>query len=1013
MSHVSNLLDNYRKFISLPWIPGLAAQQRSIFLVYDPSEELKVRLALGDFESATNASGHGWASTETDDWFADWMSAQEYKEAYFEEPDLFSEEQLEPFVQYVADRIIETAGPVTDDPGAVVAFAGAGSLFGLVRVRKITDRVTRRIKGRLVVFFPGNCTDNNFRLLDGYDGWDYMPTLNREIYQTEPTPDSILNEGVVDVVADKDKVLEYELKTFVCSGKYEEGLDKILRGFCENCGREPMPAVWISGFYGSGKSHLLQMLAHLWENKRLPGGAMPRDLAVLPASIKERLAELDTLGKRNGGLRSATGTLRGENSNDMKMAILKTVFRSCGLPESYAEAKFVLWLRNEGVEKDVADKIAASGKDLAGELGHLYVSTRLHNALCEVLPNTFPSARECAGLLKTQFPVANTVSDTDFKKTLREVLAVNGKLPLTLIVMDEVQEYIGENEDRSGTVQSAVQACSKAMDGRLMLVCSGQSALSGVTMLQKMKDRFDIEIHLGETDITTVIREVVLRKKPQFIPKISKVLTDNIGEISRQLAGSDFAYSKDVDGPFLVADYPVLPSRRSFWGRTLQALEREDSDGQLRNLLKANRDFAYENGGLELGNVVPADWFFFRNATRLLNAGVLSREFHQEVMKLYGSTDPDVKLVARACGLVFLINKVAEQDGPRGIRATVETLADLMVSDLSAGSAPLRAKLPALLDSCPALQKIGSEYHVQTKEGAEWSQEFKAQTAALKSMGAADIDAERMVRIRDEWAALGVRTKVPQGQSNTMRDMQLHFNVDIPMAEKNAIALTVKDEWTSSLKNVRSAAAADGINSPHIHVFVPKRNADRVRDLIIQSLAAGRTIGKRPTPSTPEGSDAKKAIESIQQTADSGLRQGLLEPALPKKSKMPRLWRPTGSIPNSGRPTTATGDESGRRPKRATPTPCRQSDTRARPKTTPYARRYSQASVRARPVMNSGSHSARRHTDGQGTQWMARSARSWRAATSSPTALAARWWTSAVLTARQLEPRTSALKRSP
>ena len=177
MSHVSNLLDNYRKFISLPWIPGLAAQQRSIFLVYDPSEELKVRLALGDFESATNASGHGWASAETDDWFADWMSAQEYKEAYFEEPDLFSEEQLEPFVQYVADRIIETAGPVADDPGAVVAFAGAGSLFGLVRVRKIADRVTRRIKGRLVVFFPGNCADNNFRLLDGYDGWDYMATV--------------------------------------------------------------------------------------------------------------------------------------------------------------------------------------------------------------------------------------------------------------------------------------------------------------------------------------------------------------------------------------------------------------------------------------------------------------------------------------------------------------------------------------------------------------------------------------------------------------------------------------------------------------------------------------------------------------------------------------------------------------------------------------------------------------------------------------------------------------------
>ena len=177
MSHASDLLDNYRKFISLPWLPGQAAQQRSIFLVYNPPEELKVRLLLGDFESATKASGHGWALAEADDWFAEWMSAQEYKEAYFEEPDLFSEEQLEPFADYVADRIVETAGAVANDPDAVVAFAGAGSLFGLVRVREIADRVTRRISGRLAVFFPGNCNDNNFRLLDGYDGWDYMATV--------------------------------------------------------------------------------------------------------------------------------------------------------------------------------------------------------------------------------------------------------------------------------------------------------------------------------------------------------------------------------------------------------------------------------------------------------------------------------------------------------------------------------------------------------------------------------------------------------------------------------------------------------------------------------------------------------------------------------------------------------------------------------------------------------------------------------------------------------------------
>ena len=62
--------------------------------------------------------------------------------------------------------------------------------------------------------------------------------LNREIYFTEPTPTSILNEGVVDVVAGKNEVLKYELKTFVCEGKYEEGMKIVLRSEERRVGKE-------------------------------------------------------------------------------------------------------------------------------------------------------------------------------------------------------------------------------------------------------------------------------------------------------------------------------------------------------------------------------------------------------------------------------------------------------------------------------------------------------------------------------------------------------------------------------------------------------------------------------------------------------------------------------------------------------------------------------------------------------------------------------------------------------
>lgn len=693
--------------------------------------------------------------------------------------------------------------------------------------------------------------------------------FNKELYFTEPTPTSILNDGVVDVVAGKNEVLKYELKTFVCEGKYEDGLVKVLSNFCTNYGKETMPAVWISGFYGSGKSHLVKMLAQLWENAALPDGTHPRELANLPDSVSDLLTELGMIAKSNGGLHAATGTLHGENSDDMKMSILKTVFRSVGLPESYAQAKFVLWLRENGNEEGVKSKVEAAGGEWLKELRALFVSKRIHQALCELIPDTFPSVKDCAATLRAQFPADKSVSDSDFKQALKDALAVNGKVPLTLIVMDEVQQYIGNNNDRVASVQSAVQACSKAMDGRIMLVATGQSALNGTEQLNKIKDRFVVEIQLQDMDITSVIRNVILRKLPEHKNAIQQTMLDNIGEISKHLAGTPFAYRPDVDQEFLAADYPILPSRRRFWEKVLMALDVNGTDGQLRNMLKMNRDFAVENGEQKLGSVVEADKLFFWVATRLQNSGIMSSEFYNDVMVLLKSTDQKKKLAARACGLVFLINKLADHNPTLGISATADVLADLMVSDLHAGSAELRKNLPAILDDCPALQKIGDTYRVQTKESAEWAQQFKAEVGALKSSGSTEVDTARLQRVNAAWAALGVKTKVMQGVSMEPRDITTYVNKAVPASAKDELALIINNDWYETQANVKAAASAAGTGSAHVWVYVPKAGGDEFRNLLIESLAAEKTVAKRPTPSTADGIEAKSAITSKQAMANA------------------------------------------------------------------------------------------------------------------------------------------------
>ena len=60
---------------------------------------------------------------------------------------------------------------------SVVALKGVGWLFGFLKVKEVVDKLAPMVKGRLLVFFPGSYENNNYRLLDGYDGWNYLAVL--------------------------------------------------------------------------------------------------------------------------------------------------------------------------------------------------------------------------------------------------------------------------------------------------------------------------------------------------------------------------------------------------------------------------------------------------------------------------------------------------------------------------------------------------------------------------------------------------------------------------------------------------------------------------------------------------------------------------------------------------------------------------------------------------------------------------------------------------------------------
>ncbi len=446
---------------------------------------------------------------------------------------------------------------------------------------------------------------------------------NRDVYAKDPVENKLLNEGVAEVsefihaadISDEDRekelrTLRYELETFVCDGEYARGLEKILRTCIDAVDQPQQPGVWVSGFYGSGKSHLVKMLRALWANIVFtPDKATARGLAKVPPSVSDLLRELDTTARQVGGLHAASGKLGAGAGDNTRMAVLGIVFRSVGLSEQYPMARFELWLKEQKFYDTVRAAVEAEGMTWHGELRHLYASPLIAKALLNVYPDFAGTTTEARKTLREQFPNVQYVTTQQMVDAIRDALTRDSKFPFTLIALDEVQQYIGENQARTYSIQEVTETCCKRFGGRLVFVGTGQTALSGTPNLQKLMGRFTVPVELSDTDVDAVVRTVILAKKPGAIEEVEKILTANLGEISRHLAGTKLEHTTD-DQRSIVSDYPILPVRRRFWERVRRALDHTGAASLLRNQLMDVFDAVRATANAEVGTVVAGDFVF-------------------------------------------------------------------------------------------------------------------------------------------------------------------------------------------------------------------------------------------------------------------------------------------------------------------------------------------------------------------------------------------------------------------
>lgn len=697
--------------------------------------------------------------------------------------------------------------------------------------------------------------------------------LNKDVFHTDPAQYRLVNQGVatlrVPSPPGNEETLRGELSTFVCDGKYAEGLALMLESYVAGIGRGKSSGVWISGFYGSGKSHLAAMLSALWTNVVFRDGATAEGLVQdIPSSVKAALSELRTAAKRNGGLFAAGGSMPKSNADPATVA-LGFILRAAGLPGSVREAEIAFWLEDEGILSAVQEKL---GTSFETDIRTAMLSSRFAEAVLEAKPALGETEKELRSRLKDQFPATTTIDiSTLLRLTERALMLGRTKMPLTLLVLDEVQQFVGSDSSQTLAVQSLAEALQDAFGGRILVVGTGQQALNDIPDLQKLLGRFPVTVALGDSDIDTVVRRTVLRKKPEAESQIRDMLSARAGEISRHLHGSRFAHTVE-DDTSAVADWPLLPSRRKVWHAILADLDQQGLKGNLRGQLHSTLAAAQRYSNRPLGHAAAADFLYERVSDDAVKGNLISREINERIEKLRAGTDRD-QIKARVLMLIYMLNRIAGSAEHHGVRAKPDILADLMIEDL-AGEPTLRGMIPGLLqelaDDGAVLEIEGGEWRLQTKASAEWETAFRDEKRRASNDPAAVSRGRNEAIDRALQVALAGASSVNQGRAMVKRDIH-RLTADQPVPAEG-VPLRIHNGYSEDLTAAEASIKAAPTTDATIHLLIPESHTAELRQALETRQAAEAVLAAKGVGATEDAGEARAAMETRARQATQSIK---------------------------------------------------------------------------------------------------------------------------------------------
>ena len=534
-------------------------------------------------------------------------------------------------------------------------------------------------------------------------------------------------EGVIK--ADDDASLGLEVREYVLTNEVEKRLEKFLDAYNNYEGAN---GVWISGFFGSGKSHLLKMVALLLENKVLD------DVSVLD-SFLEKAGDNEIL---RGDLKKAVSIpsqsilfnidqkadVISKTETDALLALFVKVFdEACGY---YGKQAYIAQFERDLSSDGLLDKFKVAFENIAskdwnwGRMRAKRVSSQVDEAYNEV------SGQKVTDILD-KYRSDYKLSIEDFANQVAEYIDSKGKDFRLNFFVDEVGQYIAENTKLMTNLQTVAESLATKCKGQAWVIVTAQEDMHSVigdmdkktgNDFTKIQARFLNRMKLTSADVAEVIQKRLLLKNEDGIEVLGTVYHEQSNNFKTLFDFTDGSqqYKNFQDRDHFIHSYPFVPYQFVLFQSAIQdlsdnsAFEGEHTAVGERSMLGVFREVAIQISNHNIGQLATFDLMFEGIRTALksqIQRSITVAEKHL-----------DNKFAIRLLKSLFLVKYV------KGFKPTMRNLSVLMLEDFNQDQAALRRDLDEalnLLEQQTYIQRNGELYEFLTDEEKDVEQEIK------------------------------------------------------------------------------------------------------------------------------------------------------------------------------------------------------------------------------------------------------------------------------------------------